>query len=229
VPEDASADARACTPIAAGAGMLTAPRIGTPTIDGDLADWSTCFVRIESATNPTRNLDGTGRYLSGRFSIAHDGVQLYIAAEVDGIAPLGERPAPAVYENNSISLYLDGDGSFATRQYDADAVQIVVDHANRVQAFRSSNQVTVPGLTTNARTTGTRFAIEVAVRPSTFGRAAHSNVVGFDIGFEGGDGTIQYSEVYWFQACGPPACGCMNGMAAPYCDARTFGRATLAP
>ena len=222
-------DTFACTPIAAGAGMLTAPRIAAPIIDGDLADWQACFVRIDPTTNPKRDLDGTGRFLSGRFSVAHDDAQLYIAAEVDGIPPLGEQPLPAVYENNSISLYLDGDGTFLTMRYDLDAVQIVIDHANRVQSFRRGAAITVPGVTTAARTIGNQFAIEIAVQPSTFGRTALSDVIGFDIGFEGGDGTIQYSEAYWFQACGPPTCGCTNGMAAPFCDAREFGRAMLAP
>lgn len=221
-------DSFACTPIATSVGMLTAPRIAAPIVDGDLADWPTCFVRIDPATNPKRDLDGTARFLSGRFSIAHDDTRLYIAAEVDGMPPLGERPPPAVYENNSISLYLDGDGTFLTMQYDTDAAQIVIDHANRVQAFRRGATITVPGLTTAARTTGNRFAIEIAVQAQAFGRTALADVIGFDIGFEGGDGLKQYSEAYWFQSCGPPTCGCTNGMAAPYCDAREFGRATLA-
>lgn len=229
VADDAAVDAFACKPIAAGAGMLTAPKIASPVLDGDLADWPSCFEKLDPATNPKRDLDGTMRFLSGRFSIAHDGAQLYIAAEVDGIAPLGAQVPPGVYQNNSISIYLDGDGTFATMQYDLDAMQFVVDHANRVQAFRRGATVTVPGVTTFAKTTGTRFTIEAAFESSAFGRIALSDTIGFDIGFEGGDGMEQYSETYWHQACSPPACECMNGQAAPYCDARMFGRAMLAP
>jgi hypothetical protein len=36
------------------------------------------------------------------------------------------------------------------------------------------------------------------------------------------------SELVWFQACKPPDCGCTNGDAAPYCDARELGTATFA-
>ena len=222
-------DAFACAPIAAGAGMLTAPRIATHSLDGDLADWPTCFVAISAATNPSRDLDGTARFLNGKFAIARDDAHVYIAAELTGIAPLGDQPVPAIYQNNSISLYLDGDGTFDSMQYDTDAIQIVIDHANRVQAFRNSTQVTAPGLTSAAKTTGTTFAIEVALQPSTFGRAGFAATIGFDLGFEGGDGTVQYSEAYWFQGCAAPACGCTNGMAAPFCDAREFGHAALAP
>ena len=222
-------DAFACTPIATGVGVLTAPTIPAPTLDGDLSDWPTCFVPIDPATNPARDLDGIGRFLSGRFAIARDATHLYIAAEVVAILPLGNRPPPAVYENNSISLYLDGDGSFATMLYDADAIQIVIDHANRVQAFRNSAPRAAAGLTSAAKLTGTTFQIEVAIQPATFGRTSFANAIGFDIGFEGGDGTAQYSETWWYRACGPPACGCSNGMAAPYCDARGFGRALLGP
>lgn len=229
LPVDASADAFACTPIAAGAGKVTVPRVTTPVIDGDLADWTTCFLTLDPATNPTRDLDGSMRYLGGRFSVAHDGMRLYIAAEVDGIAPLGDQPTPLVYQNNSISLYLDGDGSYTSMQYDLDAVQIVIDHANRVQAFRRGTTVTVPGVSTAAHTMGTHFTIEIALQPSTFGRTAMSSVMGFDIGFEGGNGMEQYSEVYWYQACGLPQCGCSPTNAAPYCDAREFGRASLSP
>lgn len=226
---DAKADASACRPITAGAGMLTAPRIPTPQLDGDLGDWPTCFVTIDPSTNPTRDLDGTSRFLSGRFAVAHDGDRLFIAADVEGIAPLGDRAIPDIYENNSISLYLDGDGSFTSMLYDLDAVQIVIDHADRMQAYRRGGTVVVPGVSTAVKTTGTHFTVEVALRPTAFGRTALASTMGFDIGFEGGDGTMQYSEAYWFQACAAPTCGCGNGMAAPYCDAREFGRVAIAP
>lgn len=229
LPVDAAVDAFACTPITAGAGRLNAPRVTAPIIDGDVGDWTACFVTLSPATNPARDLDGTMRFLNGRFSVAHDGTRLYIAADVEGIAPLGDQPLPSVYENNSISLYLDGDGSFASMQYDPDAVQIVIDHANRVQAYRNGALVTIPGVVTAVKTVGTRFAIEVAIQASAFGRTAMASSMGFDIGFEGGDGVDQYSEVYWYQACGLPACGCSLTNAAPYCDAREFGRASLSP
>lgn len=222
-------DVFTCRPIEAGAGKVTVPRM-TAVIDGDLAEWTSCFLPLDPTKHITRDIDGSARFLSGRFSVAHDDTQLYIAAEVEGIAPLGDQPRPSVWKNNSISLYVDGDGSFTAMQYDADAVQIVIDHANRVQAFRNGTVITVPGVYSATKVNGTKFTIEVALRPTTFGRTAFASTMGFDVGFEGGDGMMQYSEVYWFQACGLPACGCPTaGVAAPYCDAREFGRAQLAP
>jgi len=227
---DASADVPpACTPIAGTPGMLTAPSIIAPTIDGDLSDWPTCFVAIAAATNPTRDLGANGLFPSGRFSIAHDASHVFIAAEVMGVPPLGDQPPPAVYQNNSISFYLDGDGAFSTAMYDADAAQIVIDHANQVQAFRSTATFALTNFASAARTNGSTYTIELAVQPKTFGENKFGTSIGFDIGFEGGDGNQQTSEVLWFESCGPPACGCTNNMSAPFCDEREFGLAQLAP
>jgi hypothetical protein len=227
---DASVDVpAACTPIAGATGMLTAPSITAPTIDGDLSDWTTCFVAIAADTNPTRDLGANGMFPSGRFSIAHDATNVFIAAEVMGVLPLGDQPPPAVYQNNSISFYLDGDGVFTSATYDADAAQIVVDHANQVQAFRSGTPVALTSFASAARTNGATYTVELAVRASTFGDHKFGTSIGFDIGFEGGDGTQQFSEVLWVESCGPPACGCTDGSVAPYCDERELGLAHLAP
>src|SRR5262249_47555106 len=128
-----------CTPIDDGAGKLTIPLVHSPiTIDGSLADWPTCFISVDP-TNAglVRDLGATGHFASGRFSLASDGTHLFVAAEVDIVAPLGDQPPPAIYKNNAISVYFDGDGVFTTAAYDANAAQIVVDHANRTQGFHS--------------------------------------------------------------------------------------------
>jgi hypothetical protein len=227
---DAALDAVACLPIADGDGILTAPEIATPTLDGNLTDWPTCFITIAAGTNPTRDLGANGMFPSGRFSIAHDATHIYVAAEVMGVAPLGDQPPPAIYQNNSVSFYLDGDGSFTTETYGADGDQIVIDHAGQVQAFRSGQLVTPPNISSAARAVDSMFTIEMAVQASTFGLVAFGPMIGFDIGLEGGDGTTQTSEVLWTESCGPPACGCATaGVAAPYCDEREFGVAKLAP
>lgn len=226
--EDSGIDTATCEPIVTGPGALTAPRVAPISIDGELSDWSTCFITLDASTAIVREIAGLGDFSTGRFSVAHDATHLYIAAEVTGVLPLGERAVPAVYQNDSISLYLDADGVFANAKYDADAMQIVVDHANRRQGFRSG-QLTPAELVTAARTTGSTFAIEIAVTPSTLSAAAFASTIGFDIGFESGDGMAQTSELVWFERCGPPTCGCMNGPSAPYCDARQFGTVLLAP
>ena len=224
-PSDA---APACTPIVAGPGALTAPAVSTLVLDGDLADWPTCFVTLDRHTAIIRDLKGVGDYSIGRFSVAHDATRLYIAAEVTGVPPLGDQPLPAIYDNDSISVYLDGDGMFATQAYDADGLQIVVDHANRAQAFHGS-AIATANLTTATRTTGATFTIEMAVSPTTLAVPAFASTIGFDIGFESGDGAVQTSELVWFEKCGPPMCGCAGGTSAPFCDARELGTLTLAP
>jgi hypothetical protein len=224
-----STDAAACTPIVVGPGALTAPRVASIMIDGDLSDWPTCFITLDPNTAIIRDLVPLGDYSTGRFTVAHDATHVYIAAEVTGVAPLGEQPLPAIYQNDSISIYLDADGVFTTARYDPDAIQIVVDHADRSQGYRSGQLASAPNLVTAARTTGSTFAIEIALRPSTLSAAAFASTIGFDIGFESGDGAQQTSELVWFESCGPPTCGCTNGDSAPYCDARQLGTLALAP
>jgi hypothetical protein len=228
---DAPGDVPACTAIATASGKLTVPRLAHAiAIDGDLTDWSTCFVSVDPmSAGLVRDLGAGGRFASGRFSLAADANHLYVAAEVTSVPPLGDQPPPAVYLNNAISVYVDADGVFGEARYDADAAQIVVDHANREQAFRSGSTVTAPGMTSAATTSATTFTIEMAVTPATFGLTAFASSIGFDIGLVGGDGQVMTSELVWFQACKPPQCGCTNGDAAPYCDAREFGTATIAP
>lgn len=226
-----TSDPVACTPIVAGPGTLTAPRLVSPLVlDGDLGDWPTCFVTVDrTSAGLVRDLGAAGSFPTGRFSLAYDDAHLYIGAEVSGVPPLGDHPLPAVYENNAISVYLDADGVFTQASYDADAAQIVVDHANREQAFRSGQTVALPKVVSFARADQNTFTIELAVEPATFGRAAFSSSIGFDIGFVGGDGATMSSELVWFQRCAAPACGCMNGDSAPYCDAREFGTLGFAP
>lgn len=231
-PPDADApNTTTCTPIEAGVGQLTIPRISTPiTLDGDLTDWVTCFVTVDPTTaGLVRDLGAGGRFASGRFSLAADADHIYVAAEVQSVLPLGDQPLPAVYLNNAISTYFDADGDHARQQYDSDAAQIVVDHANRMQAFHTPGGVfSVPDVASASRVTATTFTIEMSVKPSTFGATAFGSSIGFDIGLVGGDGATMTSELVWFQACAPPTCGCTNGDAAPYCDPREFGRATIA-
>jgi hypothetical protein len=221
--------ARACTPIAVASGQLTAPTIQAPVIDGDLSDWPTCFVAIDAASNPTRDLGANGMFPSGRFSIARDATHVFVAAEVMGVPPLGTQPPPSVYLNNSISVYVDGAGHSTMAAYDAHAAQIVVDHANQLQAFRNGTEIMLPNLVTAASTNQSTYTIELSIAASSLSLSAFGSTLGFDIGFEGGDGTTQTSEVLWVETCGPPACVCTNSsaQAAPYCDAREFGVAAL--
>jgi hypothetical protein len=224
------AEVSPCTPIDAGPGKLTIPRLREPiVVDGDLADWPTCFITITPSTaGLVRNLGADGRFTPGRFSIAADATHLYVAAEVQSVLPLGDAPLPNIYKNNAISVYFDGDGTFTTANYDADAAQVVVDHANRKQGFHSGQLIALSDVVTAATTGPTTFVIEMALAPSSLKLAAFGTHLGFDIGLVGGDGSVMTSELVWVQACAPPGCGCSNNDAAPYCDAREFGTATFA-
>ena len=221
-----------CVPVALAPGKLAIPKLRAPlVVDGDLSDWPTCFVTVDqTSAGLVRDLGANGAFTPGRFSLASDGARLYVGAEVTSVLPLGNALPPDVFLNNAISVYFDGDGSFTTTSYDADAAQIVVDHANREQAFRTGQTIATVGLLSAATTGPSTFTIEMALEPSTFGLAEFGAQIGFDIGLVGGDGTVMTSELVWYQACAPPTCTCANGTtAAPFCDAREFGTATFAP
>ncbi|MBX3159338.1 MAG: hypothetical protein KF773_25435 [Deltaproteobacteria bacterium] len=221
-----------CVPIQTGPGTLVVPPLTSPiTLDGDLADWPMCFVTVDASTaGLVRDLDGGGRFTPGRFSVATDGKRLYVAAEVATLPPLGDHLPPDVYLNNAISVYFDADGVSLTARYDPDAAQIVVDHANRSQAFASgTGLIPLSDFASAAVVNGSTFTIELSVTPATFNVPAFAPTIGFDIGLVGGNGVTMSSELVWFQRCTRPACGCTGTDSAPYCDARQFGSLTFAP
>jgi hypothetical protein len=221
----------ACTPIATAPGQLTVPIVDNPpVVDGDLTDWTTCFITDDPSTaGLVRDLGADGMFASGQFSVTADAGHLYVGAYVHSVPPLGDALPPMVYLNNSVSVYVDGDGVSTTASYDDNAAQIVVDHANQQSAFRSGQVVTVPDVVSAAVTGSATFTIEMSITPATLGLTAFPSVVGFDIGLVGGDGTVMTSELVWYQACARPQCGCAGSDTAPYCDAREFGSVELTP
>ncbi len=224
----------ACVPIEGGAGELAVPRLDpAPVIDGDVADWPTCFVAVnESTAGLIRDLgNGSPKFSPGRFSIAADDARVYVVAELQA-APLGDQPEPHVYLNNAISVYVDTDGKMETPRYDDHAAQIVIDHANRTGAFQADNGgiVEIPDMVSATTTTASTFTIEMSISAASLGATAFADRFGFDIGLVGGDGEVMTTELVWFQACGAPDCICdpeRHDDSAPYCDARQFGHATL--
>ena len=225
-------DAPACTAIQTSTGNLVAPKLASPaTIDGDLSEWSSiCFVVLDDTTATVRNLAGETQFPHGRFAIAHDTGHVYFAAQVTGLAPLGAGPPPNVYVNDGIELYFDGDGNFTAMGYDADALQVVIDHGNQVQGFRNSMPVATSNISsaTTLAADGVTYTMEVSVTPATFGVGTFGSTIGFDVAINDGNGTMQLSQLVWYLGCGSGACP-NTTCAGPYCDEREFGTAMLAP
>jgi hypothetical protein len=226
-------DASGCRSITTNTpGSLVAPKVGAAkTVDGDLSDWDSCFVALDrNSAYATRDLAGGG-FVSGEFSIVHDGAKIYVAVRIVGIAPLGGSNPPALFANDSAEIYLDGDG--ATQQaYGPDTTQIIVDHAGRRQGFRDSTAIDTPGANAAARVApdGLTFTIELEITPQTISRTSFANVMGFDVALNNGSGSAQQTQIIWFQECRQSSgCGCADGNDAPYCDARQFGSLMLAP
>jgi len=231
---DAAPDsAVGCTPIGGSNGQLVAPHVATPpTIDGDLSDWKTCFVALDQADagQLLSFTGGTPQYASGTFSISHDSGHLYVAAQVEGIAPLGDDGSSQNWENNAIELYLHGSGDGTAPGYDTSALQIVVDHLDQEAAFKNGNSATSTEIAWHTTGSGDAYTVEMSVEPSTFSIAAFGSNMGFDIAFDNGNGSAQLTQVVWFNACSGTndACG-GSSCNQPFCDERLFGNVALAP
>jgi len=238
-PQDAGTDADvdgsigpACIPITAGVdGVLEVPRLPPPTIDGNVADWTACYLPLDEATaGLVRKLDGNAAVPAGRFSVMHDGTNLYLAAVVDGVLPLGNATNVDIYRNDGVVLYVDANGQMLTPGYDPEASQIVVDHAARRHLYRQSNPIGIPVISASVTVTGPTYTVEIMVTPSTYGVAAFAETIGFDVGIDGGTGDVQENEILWHQRCNTATgCQCPNGDDAPYCNAQQFGFAHLVP
>jgi hypothetical protein len=231
-PRDAPRDGPPCTPIANGSGRLTAPSVETPpTIDGDISEWTTCFVTLDDA-NAALVIDpgNVNKFPTGRFALEHDAGHVYFAAQVTGIAPLGSATPPNIYKNNAIELYVTGKGPSMNIGYDADTLQIDIDHANREQGYSGGNAMTTTGVTsmTTLGSDQVTYTIEASVVPGTFGLTAFGSSIGFDFAIDDGSGASQLSSLIWYEGCGAGNCP-MTNCDQPYCDQREFGSAALAP
>lgn len=222
----------ACTPITAGVpGVLEVPNLPAPTIDGNLADWTSCYLPLDEATaGLVRRLDVTAAVPGGRFSVMHDGTNLYLAAIVTGIVPLGNAMDNLIYRNDGVALYVDANGQMPTPGYDTEASQIVVDHAARRHAYRQANAIGTPAISASVLANASTYTVEIMVTPSTYGVNAFAETIGFDVAINGGTGPAQENEIVWHQRCNTATgCQCPNGDDAPYCNAQQFGFAHLVP
>ena len=202
-----------------------------PAIDGDITDWTTCFVTLD-ATNAASivNSGNETKFPSGRFAIEHDVGHVYFAAQITGIAPLGSAAPPDTYMNNAIELYVTGSGPSMNAGYDADTLQIDIDHANMEQAYSDGSAAATAGLTSAAKlaSDGITYTIEASVIPGTFGLTVFGSSIGFDFAIDDGSGTSQLSSLIWYDGCGTGTCPATT-CNQPFCDQREFGSAALAP
>ncbi len=221
-----------CSPITAGVdGRLEVPNLPAPTIDGNLADWTSCYLPLDEMTaGLVRKVDETATIPRGRFSVMHDGENLYLAAIVEGVLPLGNAMNNDIFRNDGVVLYVDADGQMQAPGYDADASQIIVDHAGRRHAYRQVASIGEPSISASVMTNGATYTVEIMVTPSTYGVTAFAETIGFDVGIDGGTGPAQENEILWHQRCNmDTGCQCPNGDDAPYCNAQQFGDAHLVP
>lgn len=111
---------------AANGPVITAPRLSTPpTIDGDLRDWGTLNVLVNTITFRPENWQGT-LDLSGIAALGWDANALYLALEVvDEV--FAEPPVGAqMFLGDSAEVLFDANwaGDFASAQLSADDCQI---------------------------------------------------------------------------------------------------------
>lgn len=227
-PPDAVAD---CTPmLVTGAGRITAPTLAAaPVIDGNLADWSTCFIPLNHVNaGLIRSLAVAHAYPSGKFSIARHGDSVYVAAVVASVAPLGDD-ATNIRNNDNIEVYIDADGQTQIG-YGTDAREIVIDHGGRIAGFRAGAPIDIGTVPNAVIGSAEGYTVELQLDAATFGLSAFASTLGFDFGISDGDGTSLTTELVWTQQCmSTVQCTCFNGDDAPYCDSRQFGRVAFTP
>ncbi len=225
-------DPTPCLPLSvAKPGHMVAPTVAeAPVIDGVLDDWKTCFLTLNHDNAGFERGTGIAHgFPSARFSIARHGSSLYVAASVIGVSPLGNDTVD-IRHNDNIEVYLDGDG-LTMIGYGTDAREIVIDHANRLQGFRTGGASDIGAVNHAVVESDGRYTVELELQPATFGLAEFSSTVGFDFGVSDGDGIGLMTELVWTQQCeSTTACSCWwIDDDAPYCDSRQFGRVAFKP
>ena len=239
-PEDAGTDAPLATDacgavVVNSSGQLAARRAGfAVNVNGDLGEWSCVpFVRVDQDS-------GVARYpgavtIAAEIATLWDDAGLYVAARVLDPAVQG-NDATEIFYNDSIELYLDGDGNL-TGAFGADDHQYVIDHANRRRDYGPQPSVNPPGgeLTSAARLIDGGYVVEARISAGALGKSAFAagNQVGFTFGATNGNGNAQQQLLYWYRNPGTTTCSCAgccctnDGNDWPHCNTHRFGRITL--
>lgn len=147
--------------------VITAPRLSTPpTVDGDLRDWGTLNVLVNTITFRPENWQGA-LDLSGIAALSWDANALYLAVEVVDEVFAAPPAGAQMFLGDSAEVLFDANwaGDFASTQLSADDCQIgLAPNASSAYRWFPANQA---GLLSEVSVASTRtpsgYTLEVAL------------------------------------------------------------------
>jgi hypothetical protein len=235
---DAPRDGRACD----ASTLLEAGRLGSPalggavTVNGDLSEWGCVpFVVMDRVTSG--HAAPADASIRAEFATQWSASAVYFAFRVfDNAAPSGADNVDP-HNNDSVEVYLDGDG-FLMGNYDAGDHQYVVDHLAQYKDYGPEPPVVPPGgqFARAVVKNGNDYTVEMSVSAAALGRAsfASGNILGFDVQINNHVGTTPHAETLIWRvnpqpcSCGAPCC-CGQGGDLPWCNTQRFGFLHLLP
>jgi hypothetical protein len=231
---DSAPDAEAeCIPTmqAGDGGVLQIGAVPAPlTVDGDLRDWPSCGrVTLDRTTAAASRLGTPAALPAASLTVRHDGAAaLYVGVHVTGTTD--GNATSLVYLNDSVEIYVDGDGMFPASGYDSNTLQIVVDHLGHAEAYKVGVLQAFPaGVSAAAAHVAGGYVVEVRFAASALGQVSFSDI-GFDFALNKANGTAQQWQLIYAQSCTcATGCCCPNGDNAPFCEARQFAAAHIVP
>lgn len=224
------------TPASGPGELLAGHRTSTVTIDGQLDDWNCAsFLRVD-VTSAAKVVGDASTRTVWEVAAVWDEDAIYVAVRTTD-ATLDGNSAD-IYLNDSIEVYLDGDGVL-TGSYGPEDHQYVLDHLGNVRDYGPDPEIT-PTSPFAAAVTSSKIGwiAELRVDKSLLGATPLSSGRGLGFDFAGNDGLDQASHVVWYYA---PTCTCSQtgndacccGAAGdgddPHCNTQRFGRLRLAP
>lgn len=224
------------TPASGPGELLAGRRTSTVTIDGQLDDWSCAsFMRIDTAS-AAKVIGDASTLTVWEVAAMWDEDAVYVAVRTTDANLEGN--SADIYMNDSIEVYLDGDGVL-TGAFGPDDHQYVLDHLGNVRDYGPDPEITPTSpFASTVTTSKTGWVAELRVDRNLLGTTPLSSGRGLGFDFTGNDGVDQASHVIWYYA---PTCTCsQTGTDAcccgapgngddPHCNTQRFGRLRLAP
>jgi hypothetical protein len=238
-----------CTPSATALGVATAP--GPITIDGDLTDWGNQPVTVLAVSDAALILGPNGTCTAANAMLQcmvppgetaevlllRDSGNLYVGVRVT-VPTIGGNDAADPFLNDAVEIYLRGD-PVATGNYTNVDHQYVVDWQNHVLDYGPSvsdtGQPNPPGFTSAVKVAPSNkaYVVETKIALAQIGQTtfATGQSVGFDLGLDHGQGTVQSRSLLVWLMASHAAPSCTNAKCTgcspdyPFCDTLLFGTA----
>ena len=194
--------------VRSGAGVIAARLSTSPTIDGDLSEWSETVYPVENVAYGAGN-HSSAADLSGTMMVGWDDAYLYFGAEVVDDVYVQEATGENLFKGDSIEIVIDFNvsGDFYWAQLSGDDYQLGVSPGKTTVGNSPEAYLWFPWNVAGARsqvqigtsTTATGYVVEFAVPWSMFGISpAVGNHFGFGFSISDNDNagtTIQQSMV----------------------------------